>query len=79
MATVDTEIVPALAAALKDSVPSVGRVAAEALGNIGPAAVAAFLESIKKGIETSNPSLRPNSLLAGKIQGILLSRPPAAG
>jgi hypothetical protein len=38
-----------------------------------------FLESIKKGIETSNPSLRPNSLLAGKIQGILLSRPPAAG
>jgi hypothetical protein len=34
-----------------------------------------FLESIKKGIETSNPSLKPNSLLAGKIQGILLSRP----
>jgi hypothetical protein len=30
-----------------------------------------FLESIKKGIETSNPSLKPNSLLAGKIQGIL--------
>jgi Low affinity iron permease len=38
-----------------------------------------FLESIKKGGRTSNPSLMPNSLLAGKIQGILPSRSPAAG
>jgi hypothetical protein len=27
----------------------------------------------------ANPSLKPNSLLAGKIQGILLSRPPVSG
>jgi hypothetical protein len=39
-----------------------------------------FLESIKKGIKHPEPvSEAKFSLLAGKIQGILLSRPPAAG
>jgi hypothetical protein len=33
----------------------------------------------KGGSKRRTPSLKPNSLLAGKIQGILLSRPPAAG
>jgi hypothetical protein len=57
--------------------PQSGKIAP---GEEGAAAFAgSFLTRRWRKQSRANPSLKPNSLLAGKIQGILLSRPPAAG